>query len=157
MIAPIWYNSMHKVLGKTERKLVAVGVIKLITECPLMIQKFANLWTSFLTQLVEFLEKPLGDKNVVTDILEVEDEGEEDTPAGYKVEYTKLSFAAQSHEDKAPQVTDPRLFLATSLDRLFGSNQALAQSLITAIRALHIRPKLKEYFMLANLKGDMFA
>lgn len=157
MIAPIWYTSMHKVNGRVERKLVAIGVVKLLCECPMMIQKFSNLWTSFLSQLVEFLEKPQGDKSIVVGINEVEEEGEEDIQIGYKVEYTKLSFATQAQEDRAPQITDPRPFLAISLNHLLGSNQLLGQSLITAIRALHIRPKLKEYFELAKLNGGMFA
>ena len=44
---------VQKVSGLTERKICAVGMIKLLTETPVMLTgKYSNFWTPVLTALV---------------------------------------------------------------------------------------------------------
>ena len=52
ILEKLYVPDAQKVSGQVERKICAVGIIKLLTDCPAMLQTYANLWFVFLLRTV---------------------------------------------------------------------------------------------------------
>ena len=83
-----------KVSGTTERKICAVGIIKLLCETPAMMTTYAGQWPDLLTALVALFELP-EDDNIPDDehFIDIED------TSGYQSAYSQLVFAGKREDD----------------------------------------------------------
>ena len=95
----------QKVSGPTERKITAVGIIKLLTETPSMLaEPYVNLWTHLLRCLISLFEMP-EDDSIPDDehFIDVED-----TP-GYQKAFAQLAlWTAKIRIPLAPMSRTPR-------------------------------------------------
>ncbi|NXT29108.1 XPO2 protein, partial [Syrrhaptes paradoxus] len=106
---------IQKVSGQVEKKICAVGITKILTECPPMMDtEYTKLWTPLLQALIGLFELPeddtIPDDEHFIDI--------EDTP-GYQTAFSQLAFAGKKEHDPVGQmVNNPRIHLAQSLHKL---------------------------------------
>ncbi|XP_010190560.1 PREDICTED: exportin-2 isoform X2 [Mesitornis unicolor] len=106
---------IQKVSGQVEKKICAVGITKMLTECPPMMDtEYTKLWTPLLQALIGLFELPeddtIPDEEHFIDI--------EDTP-GYQTAFSQLAFAGKKEHDPVGQmVNNPRIHLAQSLHKL---------------------------------------
>ncbi|XP_010013451.1 PREDICTED: exportin-2 isoform X2 [Nestor notabilis] len=106
---------IQKVSGQVEKKICAVGITKILTECPAMMDtEYTKLWTPLLQALIGLFELPeddtIPDEEHFIDI--------EDTP-GYQTAFSQLAFAGKKEHDPVGQmVNNPRIHLAQSLHKL---------------------------------------
>ena len=95
----------QKVSGPTEKKITAVGIIKLLTETPSMLaEPYVNLWTHLLRCLISLFEMP-EDDSIPDDehFIDVED-----TP-GYQTAFAQLAlWTAKKRIPLAPMSRTPR-------------------------------------------------
>merc|ERR1719452_429315 len=109
-------GTVQKISGSTEKKISAVGLIKLMTETPEIVStngKYSNQFLPLLTTLIALFELP-EDETIPDDehFIEIED-----TP-GYQTAYSQLIFAGKPEHDPVAGVGDPKAFLAASLAAL---------------------------------------
>uniref|UniRef100_A0A8C3VKB8 Exportin-2 n=1 Tax=Catharus ustulatus TaxID=91951 RepID=A0A8C3VKB8_CATUS len=106
---------IQKVSGQVEKKICAVGITKILTECPPMMDtEYTKLWIPLLQALIGLFELPeddtIPDEEHFIDI--------EDTP-GYQTAFSQLAFAGRKEHDPVGQmVNNPRIHLAQSLHKL---------------------------------------
>lgn len=105
---------VQKVSGTTEKRICAVGMTKLLTDCPKFLQTYSNLWVPLLQALIGLFELP-EDDSIPNDehFIEIED-----TP-GYQTAYSQLAFAGKKERDPfSGTIPDAKIFLAQSLQKL---------------------------------------
>ncbi|KAF3856376.1 hypothetical protein F7725_017099 [Dissostichus mawsoni] len=106
---------VQKVSGPVEKKICAVGITKILTECPSMMDtEYTKLWTPLLQALIGFFELP-EDDSIPDDehFIDIED-----TP-GYQTAFSQLAFAGKKeHDPIGDAVGNPKILLAHSLHKL---------------------------------------
>uniref|UniRef100_A0A3P9BW64 Exportin-2 n=2 Tax=Haplochromini TaxID=319058 RepID=A0A3P9BW64_9CICH len=106
---------VQKVSGPVEKKICAVGITKILTECPAMMDtEYTKLWTPLLQALIGFFELP-EDDSIPDDehFIDIED-----TP-GYQTAFSQLAFAGKKeHDPIGDAVGNPKILLAQSLHKL---------------------------------------
>uniref|UniRef100_A0A4W5JLS3 Exportin-2 n=1 Tax=Hucho hucho TaxID=62062 RepID=A0A4W5JLS3_9TELE len=106
---------VQKVSGPVEKKICAVGITKILTECPAMIDtEYTKLWTPLLQALIGLFELP-EDDSIPDDehFIDIED-----TP-GYQTAFSQLAFAGKKEHDPIGEVvSNPKILLAQSLHKL---------------------------------------
>ncbi|KAF2980496.1 hypothetical protein EK904_000600 [Melospiza melodia maxima] len=105
---------IQKVSGQVEKKICAVGITKILTECPPMMDTEYTKLIPLLQALIGLFELPeddtIPDEEHFIDI--------EDTP-GYQTAFSQLAFAGKKEHDPVGQmVNNPRIHLAQSLHKL---------------------------------------
>ncbi|KAL5250460.1 hypothetical protein ACHWQZ_G016253 [Mnemiopsis leidyi] len=148
VVEKIFIAELQKIAGETERKITAVGVTKILTEGPAMLnESYVHLWAGLLNALVCMFEEGV-DTSTPQDehFIEIED-----TP-GYTTAFNQLVFATKKPLDPfAGSVANPKVHLAESLKkasvRYPGKLQPLIQS---GIKGESIN-KLQEYLLSANI------
>uniref|UniRef100_G3N7I0 Exportin-2 n=1 Tax=Gasterosteus aculeatus aculeatus TaxID=481459 RepID=G3N7I0_GASAC len=106
---------VQKVSGPVEKKICAVGITKVLTECPSMMDtEYTKLWTPLLQALIGLFELPeddsIPDDEHFVDI--------EDAP-GYQTAFSQLAFAGKKeHDPIGDSVGNPKILLAQSLYKL---------------------------------------
>lgn len=113
----ILFPDVQKVSGTTERRICAVGMIKLLTESPEFLKTYHDLWTPLLQALIGLFELP-EDDSIPDDehFIEIED-----TP-GYQTAYSQLAFAGKKERDPfSGTIPDAKVYLAQSLQKLSSS------------------------------------
>jgi len=111
MVEKIFVADLQKVGGRTERKICAVGTIKLLTEVPAFFEaEYIVKWTPLLQALIGLFELP-EDDSVPDDehFIDVED-----TP-GYQNAFSQLAYASKKENDPFHEVLDPKEYLAKQL------------------------------------------
>lgn len=96
---------VQKITGNTEKKICALGMIKLLCETPIVLNgTYAKYWTPILQALVGFFELP-EDDTIPDDehFIEIED-----TP-GYQTAYSHLIYAGKRDHDPFAQVENPKV------------------------------------------------
>uniref|UniRef100_A0A3Q0SLW7 Exportin-2 n=1 Tax=Amphilophus citrinellus TaxID=61819 RepID=A0A3Q0SLW7_AMPCI len=106
---------VQKVSGTVEKKICAVGITKILTECPAMMDtEYTKLWTPLLQALIGLFELP-EDDSIPDDehFIDIED-----TP-GYQTAFSQLAFAGKKeHDPIGDAVGNPKILLAQSLHKL---------------------------------------
>ncbi|KAI3370106.1 hypothetical protein L3Q82_024906, partial [Scortum barcoo] len=106
---------VQKVSGAVEKKICAVGITKILTECPAMMDtEYTKLWTPLLQSLIGLFELP-EDDSIPDDehFIDIED-----TP-GYQTAFSQLAFAGKKeHDPIGDAVGNPKILLAQSLHKL---------------------------------------
>lgn len=123
-------TDINKVSGDTDRKIVAVGIAKILTECPIMLQSpYIAYWQQLVQALIELFELPPDESNIDGDhFIEIED------TAGYQVAYSQLNFASSKRDDPVNEVQDARRFL---LEKLKSLPQPEIKSMLQQMSANH--------------------
>ena len=105
---------MAKVGSEMDRKIVAVGISKLLTDCPAMLaDPYVRNWPRLLQALIELFELPPDETTLVGDhYVEVDD------APGYQAAFSQLSYAKPKRQDFLAEFPDGRKFLAESLAKL---------------------------------------
>uniref|UniRef100_A0A4W5QZE5 Exportin-2 n=1 Tax=Hucho hucho TaxID=62062 RepID=A0A4W5QZE5_9TELE len=106
---------VQKVSGPVEKKICAVGITKILTECPAMMDtEYTKLWTPLLQALIGLFELP-EDDSIPDDehFIDIED------TAGYQTAFSQLAFAGKKeHDPIGDAVSNPKILLAQSLHKL---------------------------------------
>lgn len=107
----VFVSDINKVSGDTDRKIVAVGIVKILCDAPAMLQQpYITHWQSLAQALIELFELPVDDSNIEGDsFIEIED------TASYQVAYSQLNFATSKRDDPVAEVADARRFLLEKL------------------------------------------
>ncbi|XP_078362373.1 exportin-2-like isoform X2 [Oculina patagonica] len=114
IVEKILIPDVQKVSGSTEKRICAVGMTKLLAECPKFLDTYSNLWVPLLQALIGLFELP-EDDSIPDDehFIEIED-----TP-GYQTAYSQLAFAGKKERDPfSGTIPDAKVFLAQSLQKL---------------------------------------
>ncbi|KAI2659250.1 Exportin-2 [Labeo rohita] len=115
VVEKIVIPEVQKVSGQVEKKICAVGITKILTECPAMMDtEYTKLWTPLLQALIGLFELP-EDDSIPDDehFIDIED-----TP-GYQTAFSQLAFAGKKeHDPIGDAVSNPKILLAQSLHKL---------------------------------------
>uniref|UniRef100_A0AAY4E783 Exportin-2 n=1 Tax=Denticeps clupeoides TaxID=299321 RepID=A0AAY4E783_9TELE len=115
VVEKIVIPEVQKVSGQVEKKICAVGITKVLTECPAMMDtEYTKLWTPLLQALIGLFELP-EDDSIPDDehFIDIED-----TP-GYQTAFSQLAFAGKKEHDPIGEaVSNPKILLAQSLHKL---------------------------------------
>ncbi|KAH8279559.1 hypothetical protein KR018_000957 [Drosophila ironensis] len=113
LLERIFISDISKVIKELERKLVAVGVTKMLTETPEILQPpYATFWPRLLHALIDFFERP-PEKLPGLDANDADD-----GDGGYQVAFAQLTHAQPKPVDYLPEVTDARQYLANAMSKL---------------------------------------
>ncbi|CAN7996022.1 unnamed protein product [Ixodes hexagonus] len=140
---------VQKVSGTLERKMCAVGITKLLTEAPALIEgEYNSFWGPLLQALIDLFELPQ-DESVPDDEHFVEIE---DTP-GYQTAYSQLVFAGKKeHDPFGGTIADPRLHLVQCLHKLSLNYPGRLGPLISASLQPNASSFLHRYLQMANVQ-----
>jgi len=128
MLEKILVSDLQKVSGMTERKICAVGVTKILTECPPVFEMYIEHWPKLLEALIGLFELPQ-DETIGADehFIDVED-----TP-GYQTAFSQLAFASKKDADPFSEIVCPKEFLAKQLYRLSTAHPGKINPLCKAV------------------------
>lgn len=140
---------VQKVTGQLERKICAVGITKLLTEAPALIDgEYSHFWGPLLQALIDLFELPEDDSMPDDEhFVEIED-----TP-GYQTAYSQLIFAGKKeHDPFQGTIPDARLYLVQSLQKLSAAYPGRLAPLISSSLQPAANNFLQRYFQMANVQ-----
>lgn len=115
VLEKLYIADVQKVSGTLEKKICAVGMIKLLTETPAMLgADYKQFWVPLLQALIGLFELP-EDDTIPDDehFIEIED------IEGYQTAYSQLAFAGKHETDPFKgAIPDAKMYLARSLQKL---------------------------------------
>jgi len=109
VIEQVILPNVQTVSGKIERKICAVGLTKLLTQCETVQSQYSPLWLPMLEGNLKLLLGSKEDDNVSDNVEEEE--------LGYKAAFSKLAYGGREDVDPFPDV-DGHKFLAIQLHEL---------------------------------------
>uniref|UniRef100_A0A1A9VIB6 Exportin-2 n=1 Tax=Glossina austeni TaxID=7395 RepID=A0A1A9VIB6_GLOAU len=129
VIERVFITDMTKVTTELDRKIVAVGISKILTDCPAMLsQPYVQYWSKLLQSLVELFELP-PDKTILdSDNFEPDNAG-----GGYQAAFSQLTYAQPKVQDLLADISDGRKYLADSLNKLSQSRPGEVSQLVASI------------------------
>uniref|UniRef100_A0A1L8DKS7 Exportin-2 n=1 Tax=Nyssomyia neivai TaxID=330878 RepID=A0A1L8DKS7_9DIPT len=127
----VFIPDLNRISSDIERKIVAVGVTKVLCECPSMLaEPYVQCWPRLMEALVQIFEvQPEATEND-EDYIDVEE-----TP-GYQVSYSQLIHAQVKVDDPFPHVADARSFLVQSLGKMAAAQPGQLPQLISKLTIL---------------------
>lgn len=133
VIERIFISDMAKVSDSIDKKIVAVGITKLICECPLVLAPpYISFWPSLLQALIQIFELPTDESTIDGDhFIEIEN------VPGYQAAYSQLNYAQPKNSDPLQEIQDPRIFLAQSLGNLSRQRPGEILTLIAGMPDAH--------------------
>jgi exportin-2 (importin alpha re-exporter) len=144
----LFIPEVQRVSGNIEKKILAVGMTKILCELDSTITgEYSQLWAPLLQALVALFELP-EDDTIPEDEHFVEIE---DTP-GYQATYSQLVFAGKKERDPlAGIISDPRQYLAQSLGKLSTKHPGKLNPLISSGLQENAFSFLQSYCRAANV------
>uniref|UniRef100_A0A3P9ABR0 Exportin-2 n=1 Tax=Esox lucius TaxID=8010 RepID=A0A3P9ABR0_ESOLU len=140
---------VQKVSGPVEKKICAVGITKILTECPAMMDtEYTKLWTPLLQALIGLFELP-EDDSIPDDehFIDIED-----TP-GYQTAFSQLAFAGKKEHDPIGEaVNNPKLLLAQSLHKLSTACPGRVPSMLSTSLNAEALQYLQGYLQAASVQ-----
>uniref|UniRef100_A0A3Q3JW21 Exportin-2 n=1 Tax=Monopterus albus TaxID=43700 RepID=A0A3Q3JW21_MONAL len=140
---------VQKVSGTVEKKICAVGITKILTECPAMMDtEYTKLWAPLLQALIGLFELP-EDDSIPDDehFIDIED-----TP-GYQTAFSQLAFAGKKERDPiGDAVGNPRILLAQSLHKLSTACPGRVPSMLSTSLNAEALQFLQGYLQAANVQ-----
>ena len=110
VLTRIFLTDMAKVSGAVHKKIVVIGLTRLLCECPLMLDPtYIGTWPQVIQGLIELFELP-PDKNEMEG-----DQYEQADAEGYEAAFSQLSFALPKVHDPCAHIADSRKFLVENL------------------------------------------
>lgn len=130
----VFINDMKQVSTDIDKKIVAVGVSKILCECPsTLVPPYRIYWSELLKELISSFELPPEENPAGGDV--VVDENALDI--GYQGGYSQLSYAKLETLDPLADVQDVRKYLAESLAQLSQQRPGDLPKLITNLPSGH--------------------
>lgn len=147
VIERVLIPDMAKVTTELDRKIVAVGIAKILTECPQMLNgPYSQNWAKLLQALVELFELPPDQSNIEGDnYIEVED-----TP-GYQAAFSQLNYAKPNVQDFLANVPNGKQFLVEALAKLSNTQPGTVPTMIATLGSDH-QMALQKYCNQANVQ-----
>uniref|UniRef100_M3ZGK2 Exportin-2 n=1 Tax=Xiphophorus maculatus TaxID=8083 RepID=M3ZGK2_XIPMA len=140
---------VQKVSGTVEKKICAVGITKILTECPAMMDtEYTKLWTPLLQALIGLFELP-EDDSIPDDehFIDIED-----TP-GYQTAFSQLAFAGRKeHDPIGDAVGNPKILLAQSLHKLSTACPGRVPSMLNTSLNAEALKFLQGYLQVASVQ-----
>lgn len=126
-------TDLSRVASEIDKKIVAVGVSKMLCECPAMLTPpYRNYWANLLQALITSFEMPPDENPLEGDhYVEVED------IVSYQAAYSQLNYAQIKNADPIPDVQDGRKYLAESLAKVSQQRPGDIPTLIAALPNEH--------------------
>lgn len=133
VIDRVFIPDMAKVSSEMDRKIVSVGISKILTECPVMLNPpYVQSWTKLLQALIELFELPPDESTFDGDhFIEVDDS------PGYQAAFSQLNFAQPKKQDFLAEIKDGKKYLAESLAKLSQSQPGIISGYISTISKDH--------------------
>lgn len=133
VIERILCADLTRVTGDIDKKIVAMGVTKILCECPSMLTPpYRNYWPGLLQALITSFEMPPDETTLEGDeFIEIEN------VVGYQAAYSQLNYAKLKVLDPIPEVLDGRKFLAENLAKLSQQRPGDISTLIAALPPDH--------------------
>lgn len=147
VIERVLIPDMAKVTTDLDRKIVAVGIAKILTECPQMLNgPYSQNWAKLLQALVELFELPPDQSNIDGDnYIEVED-----TP-GYQAAFSQLNYAKPNVQDFLANIPSGKQFLVQALAKLSSTQPGTVPTMIASLGGDH-QMALQKYCNQANVQ-----
>uniref|UniRef100_A0A8C7VY98 Exportin-2 n=1 Tax=Oncorhynchus mykiss TaxID=8022 RepID=A0A8C7VY98_ONCMY len=140
---------VQKVSGPVEKKICAVGIIKILTECPAMMDtEYTKLWTPLLQALIGLFELP-EDDSIPDDehFIDIED------TASYQTAFSQLAFAGKKeHDPIGDAVSNPKILLAQSLHKLSTACPGRVLSMLSTSLNAEALQYLQGYLLAASVQ-----
>lgn len=109
----VFITDVNKVSGIVDRKIVSIGMTKILCESQTMLAQYSTHWQGMLQALIELFELPPDESNIDGDnFVDIED------TAGYQVAYSQLNFATGKRDDPVSDIPDGKRFLVEHLSRM---------------------------------------
>ncbi|CAB4022796.1 exportin-2-like, partial [Paramuricea clavata] len=147
VLEKLYIAEVQKVCGTTERKICAVGIINILTQCPVMLTEYNNYWAPLLNALLAVFELP-EDTSTPDDehFIEIED-----TP-GYQAAYCQLAFAGSTdHDPFSASIPDAKIYLAQCLNKLSTAHPGKVTPMIKSSLSPDALACLQKYFTAAGV------
>lgn len=147
VIERVLVTDLARVAGGIDKRIVAVGVTKILCDCPAMlVPPYRNLWSTLLQALIASFELPPDDTT-----LEGDDFVEPDVGGGYQAAYSQLNYGKLKVIDPLPEVQNGRNYLVEALATLSRSRPGDIPTLIAALPADH-QQALQKYCAQAGIQ-----
>lgn len=125
----VFITDVNKVSGEIDRKIVAVGMTRILCESQTMMQQYSAHWTGMIQALIELFELPPDESNIEGDnFIEIEE------TAGYQVAYSQLNFATGKRDDPFSEIPDGKRFLIEHLSKM---NQPEVKDFLSRLPVQH--------------------
>lgn len=133
VIERILVSDLTRAAGDIEKKIVAVGITKLLCECPAMLNMpYRNYWAKLLETLITSFELPPDESALEGDqFIEIEN------AIGYQAAYSQLNYAKLKTIDPLAEIPDGRKYLVEHLGKLSVTRPGDLPTLISALPADH--------------------
>lgn len=133
VVERILISDLARVSGDVDKKIVAVGVTRLLCECPsMLVMPYRNYWAKLLETLIATFELPPDESALEGDqFIEIEN------ALGYQAAYSQLNYAKLKVIDPIPEVQDGRKYLVENLSKLSVTRPGDIPTLISALPADH--------------------
>lgn len=113
VVERILITDMAKVSGERDRKIVTIGVTRILCECPTMLQQpYLSFWPVLLQTLIQIFELPPDDNLLEGDLLAADNE------TGYQAAFSQLNYAQPLQQDPFSEIGDARKYLLDQLVKL---------------------------------------
>lgn len=133
VIERVLVTDLARVAGGIDKRIVAVGVTKLLCDCPAMLMPpYRNFWATLLQALITSFELPPDDT-----ALEGDDFVEPDIGVGYQAAYSQLNYGKLKVIDPLPEVQNGRNYLVDALATLSRARPGDIPTLISALPVDH--------------------
>ena len=114
VLEKVYVADLQKVSGNLDRKICAVGIIKILSECQFLLsdEQKTNMWIQLLESLIGLFELP-EDTSTAEDehFIDVED------TAGYQGGFNQLYSASKKDPDPFKgEIPNAKFYLAKSLE-----------------------------------------
>uniref|UniRef100_A0A3P8UU86 Exportin-2 n=1 Tax=Cynoglossus semilaevis TaxID=244447 RepID=A0A3P8UU86_CYNSE len=140
---------VQKVSGAVEKKICAIGITKVLTECPAMMDtEYTKIWTPLLQALIGLFELP-EDDSIPDDehFIDIED------TASYQTAFSQLAFAGKKeHDPIGDAVGNPKLLLAQSLHKLSTACPGRVPSMLSTSLNAEALQYLQGYLQAASVQ-----
>lgn len=120
VIERVLVPEMAKISGDRDKKIVAVGIAKILCDCPTLLgNPYRNYWTAILQALIQIFELPPDENLLDGDSVDMMPGGaKDDDNSGYQAAYSQLLFAQTTQPDPLPDIQNGHRFLVDSLAKL---------------------------------------
>lgn len=122
---------LTKITGDIDRKIVAVGISRILCECPATLAQYRNNWAPLLQALISAFELPPEESAFEGDLLA------DNENLGYQAAYSQLVYAQTKTPDPLPDIADNRKYLAEQLAKLSQIRPGDIPTLISALPGDH--------------------
>lgn len=147
VLEKLFLQDLQKVSGMAEKKICAGGVTKVLTEAPVMLTTYNDLWSRLLQALIGLFELPEDDSIPADEhFIEIDD-----TP-GYQTSYSRLAYAGKKEQEMLSETVPQLKFaLAKQLEQLGASHPGKLMPLIKSGLQLEAQTYLQQYLRTAGV------